>query len=172
MTFEIRIAYFAAAMTDPPNHFFKFIPPGFKFNLSIPKSFLTKLDGWRGKKAILRRGCHNWAVHIGDGGVFGDGWSKFVVENGVQEFDIIVFKHQGNMVFDFLVFDPSACERQYPNLPKEVEVSLPESDSLHTHGNLRICCCTLCFIKFYITYSCSLDMLIREVKDSQKAQEG
>ncbi|KAJ0811063.1 putative transcription factor B3-Domain family [Helianthus annuus] len=139
---------------------------------SIPKSFLTKLDGWRGKKAILRRGCHNWAVHIGDGGVFGDGWSKFVVENGVQEFDIIVFKHQGNMVFDFLVFDPSACERQYPNLPKEVEVSLPESDSLHTHGNLRICCCTLCFIKFYITYSCSLDMLIREVKDSQKAQEG
>ncbi|KAJ0628727.1 putative transcription factor B3-Domain family [Helianthus annuus] len=139
MTFEIRIAYFAAAMTDPPNHFFKFIPPGFKFNLSIPKSFLTKLDGWRGKKAILRRGCHNWAVHIGDGGVFGDGWSKFVVENGVQEFDIIVFKHQGNMVFDFLVFDPSACERQYPNLPKEVEVSLPQSsDSLHTHERSKI----------------------------------
>ncbi|KAJ0815715.1 putative transcription factor B3-Domain family [Helianthus annuus] len=105
---------------------------------SIPKSFLTKLDGWRGKKAILRRGGRKWAVHIGDRGVFGDGWRKFVVENGVQEFDIIVFKHQRNMVFDFFVFDPSTCERQYPNLPDNVEVSLPESDSLHTLGNLRV----------------------------------
>ncbi|KAJ0792508.1 putative transcription factor B3-Domain family [Helianthus annuus] len=103
---------------------------------SIPKSFLTKLDRWRGKKAILRRGRRKWAVHIGDRGVFGDGWRKFVVENGVQEFDIIVFKHEGNMVFDFFVFDPSTCERQYPYLPDNVEVSLPESASLHTHGNL------------------------------------
>ncbi|KAM0053715.1 putative transcription factor B3-Domain family [Helianthus debilis subsp. tardiflorus] len=125
-------------MADPPNHFFKFIPPDSKFNLSIPKSFLTKLDGWRGKKATLRRGCHKWAVHIGDRGVFGDGWRKFVVENGVQEFDIIVFKHQRNMVFDFFVFDPSTCERQYPDLPDNVEVSLPESDSLHTHERSKI----------------------------------
>ncbi|KAJ0809699.1 putative transcription factor B3-Domain family [Helianthus annuus] len=120
-------------MADPPNHFFKFIPPDSQFNLSIPKSFLTKLDRWRGKKAILRRGRRKWAVHIGDRGVFGDGWRKFVVENGVQEFDIIVFKHEGYMVFDFFVFDPSTCERQYPDLPVNVEVSLPESDSLHTH---------------------------------------
>nr|ADX86900.1 auxin response factor [Helianthus annuus] len=125
-------------MANPPNHFFKFIPPDSKFNLSIPKSFLTKLDGWRGKKATLRRGCHTWAVHIGDGGVFGDGWRKFVVENGVQEFDIIVFKHQGNMVFDFFVFDPSTCERQYSDLPDNVEVSLPESDSLHTLERSRM----------------------------------
>ncbi|XP_022038306.1 B3 domain-containing protein REM10-like [Helianthus annuus] len=118
-------------MADPPNHFFKFIPPDSKFNLSIPKSFLTKLDGWRGKKATLRRGCHKWAVHIGDGGVFGDGWRKFVVENGVQEFDIIVFKHQGNMVFDFVVFDPSTCERQYPNLPDNLPVS-------HTHKRSKM----------------------------------
>ncbi|XP_076945487.1 B3 domain-containing protein REM14-like [Bidens hawaiensis] len=118
-------------MADPPNHFFKFIPPGFNFNLSIPKSFLLNLDGWRSKKAILRRGCHKWPVDISDGGVFGDGWRKFVVDNGVQELDFIVFKHHGNMVFDLFVFDPSTCERQYQNLLDEVEDSLPEYDSLH-----------------------------------------
>ncbi|KAI7747231.1 hypothetical protein M8C21_002023 [Ambrosia artemisiifolia] len=118
-------------MTDPPNQFFKFIPPGFKFNLSIPKAFLAKLDGWRDKKAILRRGRHKWPVHIGNGGVFSDGWMKFVAENGVQEFDIIVFKHQGDMVFDFFVFDPSGCERQYPYLPDHVEEVILESDALH-----------------------------------------
>ncbi|XP_076957667.1 B3 domain-containing protein REM5-like [Bidens hawaiensis] len=126
-----------AAMADPPNHFFKFIPPGVNFNISIPKSFLLSLDGWRSKKAILRRGCHKWPVDITDGGFFGDDWRKFVVDNGVQELDFIVFKHHGNMMFDFFVFDPSTCERQYPNLLDEVEDSLqdslPESDSLHTH---------------------------------------
>ncbi|XP_076900167.1 B3 domain-containing protein REM14-like [Bidens hawaiensis] len=104
---------------------------------SIPKSSLPNLDGWRSKKAILRRGCHKWPVDTSDGEVFGDGWRKFVVDNGVQELDFIVFKHHGNMVFDLFVFDPSTCERQYLNLSDEVEDSLPEYDSLHTDGKLR-----------------------------------
>ncbi|KAD5802958.1 hypothetical protein E3N88_14318 [Mikania micrantha] len=125
-------------MADLPTHFFKFIPPGYKFKLSIPKSFLPKLNGWRFKTAILRRGCQEWPVHITDGGVFGDGWSKFVTDNGVEEFDFIVFKHQGNMVFDFFVFDQSTCEIPYPNLFDDLQESLVGSDTLHKRKRSKI----------------------------------
>ncbi|CAH1442323.1 unnamed protein product [Lactuca virosa] len=79
-------------------------------------------------------GCHEWSVDIDDG-VFGDGWRRFVRENGVQEFEIILFKHQGSMVFEFLVFDQSTCERQYPNIFEEmyVEELSTESDTIFTH---------------------------------------
>lgn len=48
---------------------------------------------------------------------FSDGWDTFVRENGVQEFDIVVFKHEGNMVFNTMVFDntQSWCESENSN---------------------------------------------------------
>lgn len=105
---------------------------------SIPVSFLIKLNKGRCKKAILRRGCHEWGVVICDEGVFLYGWRKFVRDNGVEEFNFIVFKHQGNMVFDFMVFGQSSCERQYPCLYEEVGVEQPltESDSIYKHSKL------------------------------------
>ncbi|GKA83417.1 auxin response factor, partial [Tanacetum coccineum] len=109
-------------MEDPPNHFFKLIPPGFNFNLSIPKSFWINLKEETCKKAVLKRGRREWPVSISDKGVFGGGWRKLMIDNGVQEFDFIVFKHQGKMLFDFMVFDQSSCERQYPNLRDEIDV--------------------------------------------------
>ncbi|XP_023735327.1 B3 domain-containing protein REM8 isoform X2 [Lactuca sativa] len=121
-------------MADPSTHFFKFIAPGFKFDLSLPSSFLTQLNCGRCSKATLSRGRHEWSVDIDDG-VFGDGWRRFVRENGVQEFDFIVFKHKGGMNFDFLVFDQSTCERQYPDISDEMEVEEPPtiSDTIRTH---------------------------------------
>ncbi|KAL7617060.1 B3 domain-containing protein REM10 [Lactuca sativa] len=62
-------------MADPqPQNFFKFVPPGFLFNL-------------------------------------------------------------GNMVFDFMVFDQSTCQKHYPNLFDEIEGDEPltESDTINTH---------------------------------------
>ncbi|KAL7617063.1 B3 domain-containing protein REM17 [Lactuca sativa] len=125
-------------MADPPTHFFKFIPAGFLFNLSVPSAFLTNLNGKRCLKAILRHGRHKWSVDIDDG-VFGDGWRKFVTENGVQEFDFIVFKHQGNMVFDFMVFDQSTCQKHYTNLFDELdEEPLTESDTICIHRRKKL----------------------------------
>ncbi|KAI3512320.1 hypothetical protein L1887_19635 [Cichorium endivia] len=129
-----RLTAYLMIMADSPTHFFKFIPPALKYDLSIPSSLLTNLNHGRCSKAILRRGRHEWSVDIDDG-VFGDGWRKFVRENGVQEFDFIVFKHQGSMVFDFLVFDKSACERQYLNLLDKMDLEEPplESDTISAH---------------------------------------
>ena len=89
---------------------------------SLPSSFLKNLNLGRRSKVKLRRGRHEWSVGIDDG-VFSDGWRRFLRDNGVEEFNFIVFKHQGDMTFDFLVFDQSSCEIQYPmSLPDEMDV--------------------------------------------------
>ncbi|KAL4560227.1 hypothetical protein LXL04_032377 [Taraxacum kok-saghyz] len=120
--------------THPPTHFFKFVRPGYLFKLSIPRSFMTIMNGKRCSKAILRRGRREWSVNIDDKG-FGDGWKRFVAENGVQERDFIFFKHQGSMVFDVSVYDQfTSCEKDYPNLFDEMEEEehLTESDTTRT----------------------------------------
>ncbi|PWA93740.1 B3 DNA binding domain-containing protein [Artemisia annua] len=85
------------------------------FLQSIPISYQKYLVSLRkNETAILKRGCRKWHVKIDKDWVFGEGWETFVRENGVQEFDFVVFKHEGNMVFDIMVFDTSSCEREYP----------------------------------------------------------
>ncbi|XP_076953002.1 B3 domain-containing protein REM10-like [Bidens hawaiensis] len=80
---------------------------------SIPMSHRKYIKGRRNNKTVvLKRGCKKWPVKMIDW-AFGEGWDKFVRENGVQEFDIVVFKHQGNMVFDTTVFDTSWCKREF-----------------------------------------------------------
>ncbi|XP_076953024.1 B3 domain-containing protein REM10-like [Bidens hawaiensis] len=80
---------------------------------SIPVSFRKYLRN--NTVAILSKGDKKWAVTIGDDWVFGDGWDGFMKDNGEQDFDFVVFKHHGNMVFDTMVFDTSLCEREYSN---------------------------------------------------------
>ncbi|KAJ9554175.1 hypothetical protein OSB04_018220 [Centaurea solstitialis] len=125
---------------------------------SIPRPFLANLNvGSSCSKAILRRGGHRWPVEIADGGFSGDGWRKCVSENGVQEFDFMVFKHQGNMVFDFLVFDPSACERPYPtNPPAKMELEH------HTQSDSEPDCCFMSKITPYYMKSSRLASVPRE----------
>ncbi|KAI3737940.1 hypothetical protein L2E82_27957 [Cichorium intybus] len=120
-------------MANNATHFFKFVPPGFLYNITIRRSFLTNVNVKRCSKAMLRCGRHEWSIDI-DNGVFGEGWRKFVRENGVQEFDFIVFKHQGSMVFD----QSTSCEKEYPNLCDEMEreESLKESNTFRTHSKL------------------------------------
>nr|XP_043610585.1 B3 domain-containing protein REM10-like isoform X2 [Erigeron canadensis] len=105
------------AMRAPADHFFKFIPVSHHNNSrlqSIPKSFRKYLKaGRKNKIAILKRRNQRWAVKIVDDWVFGEGWDKFTKDNGVKDFDIVVFRHEGDMVFDTMVFDSSWCEREY-----------------------------------------------------------
>ncbi|KAK9130133.1 hypothetical protein Sjap_010620 [Stephania japonica] len=51
------------------------------------------------------------------------GWKEFVKDNEVSLGDFIVFEHNGNMVFDVLLFDPSACEKEYCSTSKKKNTS-------------------------------------------------
>ncbi|GJX02582.1 B3 DNA binding domain-containing protein [Tanacetum coccineum] len=98
-----------------PSCFFKFIKTALNSQLSIPISYQKYLVSRRkNKTAILKRVCRKWHVKIDNDWVFGEGWEAFGRDNGVQDFDFVVFKHQGNMVFDTMVFDTSSCKREYP----------------------------------------------------------
>nr|XP_027083766.1 LOW QUALITY PROTEIN: B3 domain-containing protein REM17-like [Coffea arabica] len=94
-------------------HFFKPILPGFKNGLKIPVSFSKYLCGERSNYVLLRRGVREWRVKM-SGQSLEEGWRKFAVENNLEVGDFVAFKHEGNMVFDVRVFDPSHCEREYP----------------------------------------------------------
>ncbi|KAJ9555148.1 hypothetical protein OSB04_009762, partial [Centaurea solstitialis] len=107
--------------------------------MSIPKAFTKHLKSRRSNKtAILRRGSQKWPVKIVDHWVFGEGWEAFVRGNGVQDFDFVVFKHEGDMVFDTMVFDVSCCERQYPSNKGTIiktEPACPEAKSSNPEIN-------------------------------------
>ncbi|KAJ0849254.1 putative transcription factor B3-Domain family [Helianthus annuus] len=112
-----------------PAHFFKFIKEGSLFQQSIPESIRKYIKGRSSNEtAVLKRGSQKWSVKVIDW-VFGKGWDIFVKENGVQEYDIVVFKHEGNMVFDTMVFDPSFCEREYPNARVTISSRNCENDT-------------------------------------------
>lgn len=94
------------------------------FNLQkIPDSFLKYLDGKIPQnQAVLRRGDEEWRVKISDQ-CLREGWRAFAVENNLQVGDFAVFEHEGNMVFEVLVFDPSHCEREYASIDDETKCS-------------------------------------------------
>ncbi|XP_031122546.1 B3 domain-containing protein REM17-like [Ipomoea triloba] len=103
--------------TIPPKnpHFFKPIHEGFKNGVNIPTAFLAKyLKGQGPKFAILRRGDRSWRVKISGGRIIADGWEKFGAENGLNVGDFVVFRKEGDRVFDVSVFEPSLCERDWP----------------------------------------------------------
>lgn len=120
------------------------------------------MNGGRCSKAILRRGGHEWPVDITDGGFSGDGWRKCARENGIQEFDFIVFKHLENMVFDVFVFDPSTCEKQYPNPSGEMDVEEPlaESESKSENEEKRRLGDDRCFVFKITPYSIKSSRLV------------
>ncbi|XP_074283923.1 B3 domain-containing protein REM14-like [Silene latifolia] len=68
---------------------------------------------------------------------FKDGWRKFCEEHGLQVGDFLVFKYQGNLIFDVIVFDPSACERTF------LQTSIVSSDivpyaCINGNGDVKI----------------------------------
>ncbi|KAM7486195.1 hypothetical protein LguiA_002204 [Lonicera macranthoides] len=67
------------------------------------------LKGQRMEYGELRRGNRKWKVKIINGRVMEEeGWSKFWEENEVEVGDFLVFRHEGDLVFEVLLFDPSA----------------------------------------------------------------
>lgn len=48
-----------------------------------------------------------------DGRKLTEGWKEFVKAHDLRIGDIIIFRHEGDMVFNVTPFGPSCCEIQY-----------------------------------------------------------
>ncbi|XP_009766332.1 B3 domain-containing protein REM8-like isoform X1 [Nicotiana tabacum] len=102
-------------------HFFKPIQPGFKQGLNIPVGFLKYLTGHEHEHAVLKRAGKKWQVKV-NGRRLEEGWEKFAEEHDLQLGDMLVFRHDGNMEFEVVIFDSSHCDREYAeNLQEEEE---------------------------------------------------
>ncbi|XP_069144123.1 B3 domain-containing protein REM9-like [Solanum lycopersicum] len=109
-------------MKIPPKkpHFFKPIQPGFKNGLKIPIGFLKYLKGNDNvEHAILKRGGYKWSMKV-NGHRFEAGWVEFVEQHGLKLGNILMFRHEGNMEFEFSIFDSSHCDREYVEYMEEV----------------------------------------------------
>lgn len=78
-------------------------------------------------KAVLRsRKGKSWPIKI-NGRRIENGWKEFALDHDLHVGDFLVIGHAGHMVFDVMVFDSSACEREYPHFNvKEEKGSLEE----------------------------------------------
>ncbi|CAH2079605.1 unnamed protein product [Thlaspi arvense] len=97
-------------------HFFQPIVQGFNTHLSIPLAFYSKrLEGREvGHEAQLRSDSSEitWKIKM-DGHRMTEGWEDFAVAHNLQVGDILVFRHEGNLVFHVTPFGPSCCEILY-----------------------------------------------------------
>ena len=84
---------------------------------NIPVAFFSKHVQGRNKHiktAKLRTdaSAKTWLVKI-NGLRFTDGWEDFAVAHELRIGDIIIFRHEGEMVFHVTAFGPSCCDIQY-----------------------------------------------------------
>ncbi|XP_059305984.1 B3 domain-containing protein REM5-like [Lycium ferocissimum] len=103
-------------MKVPPKkpHFFKPILPGFKHGFKNSYRFLNYLKGYdQYEHAILRRADKKWLVKV-KGGRFEEGnWKDFVEQHDLQLGDILVFKHERDMIFEVSIFYSTHCDTKY-----------------------------------------------------------
>ncbi|OAO91779.1 hypothetical protein AXX17_AT5G30620 [Arabidopsis thaliana] len=97
-------------------HFIKPMLPGFETYIVIPKAFYSNyLEGRQeGNAAELRSDATEitWKIKI-DGRRMTKGWEEFAVAHNLQVDDILVFRHEGNLLFHVTPFGLSFCEILY-----------------------------------------------------------
>nr|VDD13099.1 unnamed protein product [Brassica oleracea] len=105
-------------------HFFQPLLPGFTNHLDIPVAFFLKHLERNNKRktAKLRSDASEttWRVEI-DGQRLSDGWEDFAVGHDLRLGDIVIFRHEGELVFHVTALGPSCSEIQYGGYSDEEE---------------------------------------------------
>ncbi|XVE69981.1 hypothetical protein DITRI_Ditri10aG0034900 [Diplodiscus trichospermus] len=84
--------------------------------LKIPVGFNRNLEG-RISGSVLLKGPsgYGWVVKLvqkNDDLFFDEGWADFVRDHSLECGDFLVFRYDGDFVFDVIVFDQSTCEKE------------------------------------------------------------
>ncbi|KAG7545460.1 DNA-binding pseudobarrel domain superfamily [Arabidopsis suecica] len=130
-------------LQSPANpHFFQPLLPGSETHLSIPVTFFSKhIEGKNEQKTarlISDASDRIWQVKM-DGRRLTQGWKEFATAHNLQIGDIIIFKHQGDMLFSVTPFGPSCCEIQYVQclIKKEDDNVHDDEDDMENQQNTR-----------------------------------
>ncbi|KAL1210415.1 B3 domain-containing protein REM10 [Cardamine amara subsp. amara] len=123
--------------TNP--HFFQPLLPGSDAHLKIPITYFSKHIQVKNEHttAKLRSEASDktWEVEM-DGRRLTEGWKDFATAHDLRIGDIVIFEHQGDMVFNVTPFGPSFCEIQYANSHiKEEEEDIDDDDDEDNNEN-------------------------------------
>ncbi|KAL1187906.1 B3 domain-containing protein REM8 [Cardamine amara subsp. amara] len=124
----------ASSPTNP--HFFQPLLPGFHSHLSIPTAFFSRhIEGTTNKGNAVAKLKSNasditWEVKM-DGRKLTQGWQKFATSHDLRVGDIVVFRHDGNLLFHVTSLGRSCCEIQYDD--NDVIQISSDSDSENIH---------------------------------------
>ncbi|KAH0941894.1 hypothetical protein HID58_001531, partial [Brassica napus] len=119
-------------------HFFKPLFPGFHSGVTIPLAFFSKhIEGKTNQKTWKLRSDasdQTWEV-IQEGRTLTGGWKDFTTVHDLQIGNLVIFKHEGDMVFHVTPFGPTCCEIQYthPHIIKE-EADAGDADDNEIRG--------------------------------------
>ncbi|KAG5400221.1 hypothetical protein IGI04_014828 [Brassica rapa subsp. trilocularis] len=119
-------------------HFFKPLLPGFHSGVTIPLAFFSKhIEGKTNQKTWKLRSDasdQTWEVLL-EGRTLTGGWKDFTTAHDLQIGDLVIFKHERDMVFHVTPFGPSCCEIQYtqPHIIKE-EADSGDADDNEIRG--------------------------------------
>ncbi|KAG9440775.1 hypothetical protein H6P81_020940 [Aristolochia fimbriata] len=98
-------------------HFFRIMMGNFAKHLRIPPAF-TKFVSAKASKDVTLVGPSgkNRRVKLDMRGknytYLKDGWQDFVKDHSLQEYDLLVFRYNGEEHFNVQIFDKTACEKE------------------------------------------------------------
>uniref|UniRef100_A0A7N1A0I3 TF-B3 domain-containing protein n=1 Tax=Kalanchoe fedtschenkoi TaxID=63787 RepID=A0A7N1A0I3_KALFE len=95
-------------------HLLQPVLPGHTKDFLIPTAFFKYLNGRKCEQALLRssRGGEPWPVKINGRRIL-EGWEEFAAHHHLHVGDFVVFRYEGDLVFDVTVFGPNSCEKEY-----------------------------------------------------------
>ncbi|KAF9609424.1 hypothetical protein IFM89_016224 [Coptis chinensis] len=97
-------------------NFFKvFLPSHSSKTLKIPSTFIKDLNGALPEKIILkdslRRLSHIEVKKVDNDFFFQNGWQDFAKNNSLVLGEFLVFRYNGNSIFDVKIYDHSGCQK-------------------------------------------------------------
>ncbi|MCL7029202.1 hypothetical protein MKW94_001188 [Papaver nudicaule] len=103
---------------DRKHHFFKILVEQEETRMRIPEAFCSRIsaESQSCKWAVVQGPSGaQWVTEVNknqDGIFLGKGWEVFVRENGLQIYDFLVFRYEGNMQFYVKVFNIYGVPRE------------------------------------------------------------
>ncbi|KAF8098855.1 hypothetical protein N665_0257s0065 [Sinapis alba] len=125
-------------------HFLQPLFPGFHSHINIPIAFYSKHikgttnEGNVNEVVKLRSDAYDltWEVKM-DGRRLTQGWQKFATYHAFQVGDIVIFRHDGDLLFHVTPFGPSCCEIQYNNDDDDDGTSSNTDSEKYHHQHTR-----------------------------------
>ncbi|VYS56976.1 unnamed protein product [Arabidopsis thaliana] len=136
-----------SAFSPTKPHFFQPLFPGFHSHLNIPMAFYSRyIDGTTNEgNAVVKLRSNasdiTWQVKM-DGRRLTQGWQKFATSHDLRVGDLIVFRHDGDLVFHVTCFGPSCCEIQYDDDDDVIQLSSGTTYELNPLFSTKPLCIT------------------------------